>query len=849
MTRGRRCIQLPGAVLMLCALLVGGCAECRLPRIDPSGERLFTAPAEPARPRFKNEPGAPRPWDTVELLLVPRTTIAPVGSEVILLAGVRGPDEYLRTNERVEWSIAAGGVGEFIDFDRGSRCDVFFGDFDRPHKVSSTFVVGSTSRSYIRLTRGTPTPADDVTVLRGQTWASVTSPVEGTSYITAYAPSVFGWEQRKQTARVHWIDAQWRFPPPAINPAGSRHVFTTMVMRRSDQSPCVGWRVQYTIVDGPPAGFAPSGAPTAEVETNASGQASVEILQQQPTPGTNRISIQVIRPPQAGGPSGARLVVGSGFTSKTWSAPGLSLRKTGPAAGSVGAILTYRIEVANSGDMAADGVVVADEVPDELSFMNSNPQGQLTGRAVQWQVGRLGPGERRIIEVSYRAERQGSVSVCAEAVAAGGLRAKDCVTTAISLAVPQAVPAPGAACVGPTTAAPPLDVRIAGPDRAYVGDTVTFEIVITNRGSTTATGIVIKDRYDPGLVHEPGPMRERLQSPIKRLLPEDLPPGQSRRIGVEFQVTTAGRLCQSIEVTGNGGIVASTEACLTATERAGMGAPPPATTPAPVAPGPTAPGPTTPGPMTSAGATGRVSLRVTGPQTASVGTDVDFYIEVANEGFQPLTNLKVLSDFDIALDPKGASEKVAGYEGDALYWTIASLSPGQRKTYQVRCTCTKEAPRACQRVKVTAAEASPATQEACLAIRAAGASTTAGLSITVGTLYGSITEGKQLTYVIRVTNTGKTDDGQVVVKVIVPPEMIPSLLETYGPTRANTQGQIIEFLPVDKLAVGDANALTYRVRVQAKRAGDVLLKAEATSRAQRQPVLGEAKTTIIPAGQ
>jgi uncharacterized repeat protein (TIGR01451 family) len=429
-------------------------------------------------------------------------------------------------------------------------------------------------------------------------------------------------------------------------------------------------------------------------------------------------------------------------------------------------------------------------------------------------------------------------------VAAGGLRARDCVTTAISLAVPQAVPAPGAACVGPTTAAPPLDVRITGPDRAYVGDTVTFEIIITNRGSTTATGIVIKDRFDPGLVNEPGPGRIPPPSPIKRLLGEDLLPGQSKRVGAEFRVTAAGRLCQSIEVTGNGGIVAAAEACLTATERAGMGAPPPTTTP-----GPVAPEPTTPVPATSPGAMGRVSLNVTGPQTASVGQDVDFFIEVANDGSQPLTNLKVFSDFDQALDPKGASEKVAGYEGDAIYWTIASLSPRQTKRYQVQCTCTKEAWRACVRVKVTAAEASPATQEACLAIRAAAAPATAGLSMTVGTLYGSITEGKQLTYVIRVTNTGRTEDGQVVVKVIVPPEMIPSLLETFGPTRANTQGQIIEFLPVDKLAVGDANALTYRVRVQAKRAGDVVLKAEVTSRAQRQPVLAEARTTILPAGQ
>jgi uncharacterized repeat protein (TIGR01451 family) len=811
MTCGRQAVRLLLAIAAVCAVLGGGCAESRIPRIDPTGERLFVASPEPAHPHIKNVPGPPHPWDTVELILTPRNTIAPVGSEVVLLAAVRGPDNYLRTNERVEWQIASGGVGEFVDFEHGTFHDFLVGDFTRPRKVNGTYVIGSTSRRYLRLTRGTPTPADDVTVLRGQTWVSVTSPVEGTSQVTAFSPDVYGWEARKHTAMIHWVDAQWRFPPPAINPAGSRHVFTTLVMRHTDQAPCVGWRVQYTIADGPPAGFSPSGAPSVEVETNAAGQASAEIFQQQPTPGTNRIAIQVIRPPQAGGPGGARLVVGSGFTSKTWSAPGLSLRKTGPAVGSVGAALTYRIELANSGDMPADGIVLTDEVPEEVSVMSTNPPGQSSGRALQWQVGRLGPAERRVFEVNFRADRPGSITTCAEAVAAGGLRAKQCVTTSIALAVPPTATAPGPGCVGPSVAAAGvLDVRILGPDRVNVGDTATFEIVITNRGASTATGIVIKDRFDAGLVHE------RLSSPIRRLLGEDLPPGQSKRIGVELRAVQAGRLCQSVEVTGNGGIVASAEACVTAVERGAAG--PPA-------------------------AAGPLSVKVTGPSSAAVGEDVDFFIELGNDGYRPLTNLKVSSEFDLALDPKGAREPVAGYEGDALYWTMASLSPGQKKTYQVRCVCSKEAARACIRVTVTAAEAAVAPQVACLAIRAQAAAPSSGLSLTVSALHEPVAVGKELTYVIRVTNNGRTDDEQVVVKATVPSQMLPARLGTTGPSRANFDGQTVTFDPVERIAAG--GVLTYRIRVQAKQTGDARLQAEVTSRAQRQPILSEARTTIV----
>ena len=42
-----------------------------------------------------------------------------------------------------------------------------------------------------QITRGTPNADDDVHVLRGQAWATAISPVEGTSYVTAHAPSAF----------------------------------------------------------------------------------------------------------------------------------------------------------------------------------------------------------------------------------------------------------------------------------------------------------------------------------------------------------------------------------------------------------------------------------------------------------------------------------------------------------------------------------------------------------------------------------------------------------------------------------------------------------------------------------
>jgi len=44
--------------------------------------------------------------------------------------------------------------------------------------------------------------ADDVHLQRGETWAVVTSNVEGTSYLTVYAPEIYNWDCHKRFAKI-----------------------------------------------------------------------------------------------------------------------------------------------------------------------------------------------------------------------------------------------------------------------------------------------------------------------------------------------------------------------------------------------------------------------------------------------------------------------------------------------------------------------------------------------------------------------------------------------------------------------------------------------------------------------
>ena len=58
---------------------------------------------------------------------------------------------------------------QFLDLDRGSWMNYLVGDFTRPALFDANHALASTSRGTVRLTRGTPSPEDDIPVLSGQT--------------------------------------------------------------------------------------------------------------------------------------------------------------------------------------------------------------------------------------------------------------------------------------------------------------------------------------------------------------------------------------------------------------------------------------------------------------------------------------------------------------------------------------------------------------------------------------------------------------------------------------------------------------------------------------------------------
>jgi len=849
MRLSRTSSRIYAAALMVCAIHAAGCETLQVPRIDPSGQRIFVVP--PVRTPETYAPGAYPPGGyapatvpdaagpSMSVSITPRETAVPVGREVILLATVcdRGQASPKR---RLEWSIAPGGVGRFVAVGRNTLIDRLAGDFNKTEMVDSTLAVGSTSRGPFVLDRRTPAPDDDVRVERGQGWVSVTSAVEGTSRVTVSAPGIPYRQTRTATAEIHWVDAAWQLPSPAIGPAGTSQVLTTTVTRASDGSPRADWVVRYEILDGPPAGFLPDMAQAVEVSTDGSGRAGVEIAQQQPGRGTNQVGVEVIRPGEGTGTDGGRIALAREVVLVTWTGAGLAVRKSGPAEAGVGAPVTYRIEVSNPGDLPVEDLRVTDALPEGLTFLDSTPPAQQNGNVLEWSLGQMAPAASQTIELRCRVDVFGEVANQVEVTASGGLSASHTATTRVI--------------------APEVEVRIDGPQQVAVGGKAKFLISITNRGRVPTGKLRIKDRLDPGFEHPVA-----IRGAIEREM-ESLGPGETQEVDVALTATRAGRLCHRVEVIGPEGVRATAQACVTAVGEEGDGPGLQPTTPPDLEPSPSFEASPQPGPpafeprpseetrpaepaappaepvQPPAEPQGRaaVSVRVTAPREVTEGEVARFFIDVTNTGERALTDLQIVNRYDPELAPSAASDEYR-IRGTTLSWTLDRLAAGQTMPLELHCDCQRAAEAACNRVTVTSAEGAQARGEACVKIRPAPGE----LSLTVADLRDPVAVKKGLTYEVRVTNRGRTSARSLAVTATIPEGMIPDPIGTSGPPGVEyfIDGQSVQFKALGEIAAGES--ATYRIRVRTLRPGKQTFHVEVRSPTLVAPLTEEEVTEVF----
>ncbi len=930
----------PLAILLTLVQSAVCCPGWRLPRIDPTGQRIFLpAPNYTTITPFGSQPplwqsppppplcdspeapavvvpysifGAPPPNPSTgpaiasppvgtptnvqltgttsednrdgyggRLVVNPARLVALVGQEVLIRAAICGDDGYLMTREPLEWTLAMDSVGSIVEVDQTNK-SLWRQWFQRPpYKRDGRYAKGLTSGAPQVVPRGAPGPADDLFLDRGETWISVSSPSEGAMHVICVAPTVAGWEQRRGTATIHWIDGQWQFPSPTIADPASGQRLCTQIVRTTSLVPIAGWQVTYEVTGGTPATF-DNGQTAIAVNSDAAGQACTTLSPQNAGAGSTQVRMVVTRP-GLGPADPASINLGEGTTTVSWGTNGsdsnpvlppstppllppasppalppalppatlppsslpptlpptlppsgppsdnappgsvlppgsndFTIRLSGPEQAQVGATAPFTISIRNTGNVVASDVEIVNPVPPGMRYLDSSPSAAVFGDRLVWRLGNVGGGEERDIQVRYQIEQGGNLRNCAAVTWRGGQLVDDCQT--INVAVN------------------PLRIDVQGPRSAPLGQSITYQIVVSNLSGERLDNVLVEDRHDSGLSH-PGVPGVSLKQNIGSLAP-----GQSRTLPLTFKVLGAGTLCQEITVTADGGSSAESQICLDAGQSTGGG---------PVS-----------------GGQGAFQVQKIGPPQVAVGQQANITIQVTNTGQIDLTNLRVVDQYNPRLEPLAADPPVQREDDSTIFWEFPVIRPGQTFNMYVRCVAREAADQVCDSVTVTTAQGITESDQLCLRIVPSGfgqsspptkvreaslhdSATLANISVstdlrladkansghgpfdlTILPVGMSGSEEDSATYYLSLTNVSDEQQDKVVLTVETPAgttfdtSLNPPMVR---PVRISSDERTVEFLPIATLRPQETARFRLVVRRNQATIGTFRAKASSAS--------------------
>jgi len=748
-----------------------------------------------------------------EIIMTPSRIIAPVGSEVAVLTGICGENGHFALNQPLEWMLSNDSVGQIVEVGGTDRSVVNRLFPPSAKKVDGDYAVGRTLNQGRLVDRGTPTCVDDIKVLKGQGWISVYSASPGTSYLTCVAPKAEAWDKRIASTIIHWVDATWQIPAPARATAGTVFPLTASVQRATDGSGLSDYKIVYEIVSGVPAEFAPGGTQKAEVVTDASGQATVQIRQPagQVAAGQTNVRVDVIQPATI---AGREIVLESGITSVIWSSPALTIRAIGPRFAGIGQPFEYRVEVTNPGDqLARDVVVRSSDFNGDVEYVSSNPKPSQFGNQYEWSLGDVQPGAAaRVIDIQLRSEQPGVRRLCFEvASSTDNLQTEACAETQI--------------------AAPCIGLQIAGPTEARVGESVSFDFTIINQCDQALEDVNIEVRYDEGLA------APNFASPIVTGPIDSIAAGGEYKIPtLTFDVQQPGTRCLNIQVTAREGHSASARRCLEVNQV--------------VEP--------------------KVQLSMESHRVVRVGDNILVRMAVDNVGNVPLEDVSLLVDFADSMTPLRRSPTPMRWVNDQLRFDIGRIEPDSRQIVEVVFGATDVDGNAeCQATVVTPLGQSDATSVS-VRIEPADAAlppsrpsedpirvpperdrpergsdaAPGNLSVEVQALDRAVQVDDEVVFQVSVRNMSNADDQNVKITLLVPPGIV---LRDAGESASNLRvvdqsadGSLTELEPRRTLRGNEV--ISFPVTLQAVQPGQSTFEASVSS--DRLPVATSGRDSV-----
>jgi len=201
-----------------------------------------------------------------------------------------------------------------------------------------------------------------------------------------------------------------------------------------------------------------------------------------------------------------------------------------------GDLLTYTVQVSNTGNFTATNVIIRDTTPGSTSYVSATPA-PVTAPAVggtgdvSWNLGTLLPGQSTNVSFVVRVNPNTPPAVAISNSAFGTSNESGGVVFK-SNGVSNLVNAAPVLLVNKTAAPPPGST-------VNVGDNITYTINVSNPGNVPTTGITVQDPLPPGTLFvsaNPAP-QSQVNNQLRWVLP-GLAPGASRTITLVLKVIT-----------------------------------------------------------------------------------------------------------------------------------------------------------------------------------------------------------------------------------------------------------------------------------------------------------------------
>lgn len=205
--------------------------------------------------------------------------------------------------------------------------------------------------------------------------------------------------------------------------------------------------------------------------------------------------------------------------------PALTLEKIAPAEIQVGKLATFELRVKNVGQIAAQQVLVTDQVPKGTQLVETKPPFQRAADgSLAWQFGTLQPGEEQVIQLQVMPQTEGEIGSVAQVSFAASATARSVCTR------------------------PVLTIEHTAPQKLLIGETLNLSITVTNPGTGAATGVIVEEDVPAGLAHDSG---NELEFEVGTLRP-----GESKNVVLTLRAVKAGIIKNTIVVRGDANLVA-----------------------------------------------------------------------------------------------------------------------------------------------------------------------------------------------------------------------------------------------------------------------------------------------------